>query len=130
MPDREYFNNRRKNRRKKFIDLLGGMCSECGATDDLHFDHKNPKKKEFRISNRIDAPEPVLLKEVMKCVLRCSGCHRKKTVDKGEHGQPKTRHGNIWMYKKYKCRCKKCKEAMRDYNRNLRLNKLKEIMPV
>jgi len=117
MPEREYFNERRKNRRAKFLTLLGGKCERCGSKDDLQFDHKRPKKKEFRIADRIDAPEDILLKEVMKCILMCAPCHRDKTREKGEHGQPKSRHGTLHRYKQYGCRCKKCKERMSEYNK-------------
>jgi hypothetical protein len=48
----------------------------------------------------------------------CDECHRDKTREKAEHGQPKARHGTIWYYKKYKCRCDKCREAMSEYNKN------------
>lgn len=126
MPDREYFNNRRKNRRQKFIELLGGKCVRCGTADNLQFDHKNPKKKEFRIADRIDAPEDVLLAEVNKCVLMCAPCHKEKTLEKGEHGQPKSRCGTIWRYKHYKCRCTKCKKAMSLYSKR-RKNILQQI---
>ena len=128
MADREYFNNRRRERRKKYIDLLGGKCSECGDKNDLQFDHKNPERKEFIIADKIDAPEDVLLKEVRKCRLLCPTCHKEKTFKKNEHGQNKSRHGTIWRYKKYKCRCNKCVEAMSDYNRKSRLEKLEDIV--
>lgn len=122
MPDREYFNERRKNRRVKFHDLLGGKCDRCGATEDLQFDHKRPKKKEFRIADRIDAPEAILMKEVLKCILMCASCHRDKTREKGEHGQPKSKHGTLHRYKHYGCRCGRCKKRMSEYNKERRMN--------
>ena len=130
MPDREYFNNRRNKRRLRFINLLGGKCERCGSTEGLQFDHRQPNKKEFRISNRIDAPEDILLKEVMKCVLLCATCHRIKTKEMAEHGQPKARHGTLHMYKHYGCRCKKCRQRMSEYNRERRmdLKKLESIV--
>jgi len=127
MPTRDYWNSRRRNRRQKFIDLLGGMCESCGATERLHFDHKHPKRKKFRIADRLDAPLIELEKEVNKCRLLCPSCHRAKTKKKNEHGQPKARHGTLWMYKKYKCRCKKCCKAMSEYGKNRR-QILKEIV--
>lgn len=128
MPDREYFNNRRRNRRQKFIDLLGGKCERCGSEENLHFDHKNPKEKEFRIADRLDAPENVLHKEVKKCRLLCSKCHRIKTRENNEHGQPTARHGTIWYYKRYKCRCNECRDAMSTYNRNKRATMLATLL--
>lgn len=124
MPSREYFNSRRQARRDKFIQMLGGKCESCGETERLHFDHIDPKEKEFSISKRIDAPEDILIVEVKKCRLLCPKCHRSKTKENGEHGQPTARHGTLWMYKKYKCRCDKCRKAMSDYNRNKRLSAL------
>lgn len=128
MPDRSYFNTRRKNRRQKFIDLLGGKCERCGSTRNLHFDHKNPSKKEFKIPDKIDAPEDILLAEVKKCRLLCADCHRQKTREKGEHGQPAAKHGTLHMYRKYKCRCNKCRQAVSDYNRRKRMESLSSIV--
>ena len=126
MSTRDYWNSRRKNRRQKFIDLLGGQCERCGATDNLHFDHMDPKKKKFRIADRLDAPIVELENEVNKCRLLCPLCHRAKTKEFDEHGQPKARHGTLWMYKKYRCRCDKCKKAMSEYGKERR-KALKEI---
>ena len=126
MMDREYFNNRRKERRKMFMDLLGGKCENCGSKKDLHFDHKRPSNKEFRIAKFIDAPDDVLKAEVKKCRLLCSKCHKQKTLDKEEFGET-SKHGTIWRYKSYNCRCKKCTQAMSDYNREKRKELLKEI---
>jgi len=117
MPDREYFNNRRHSRRQQFIDLLGGKCERCGSKKNLHFDHKNPARKEFRIADRLDAPESVLKKEVRKCRLLCDKCHREKTREKNEHGQPKGRHGTVHYYRNKGCRCDKCRKAMSEYNK-------------
>lgn len=127
MPDREYFNNRRRSRRQKFIEFLGGKCKHCGSTENLHFDHLNPKKKEFRIADRLDAPEKVLEKEVKKCQLLCNNCHRKKTIEKNEHGQPPGRHGTIHFYRNKKCRCDDCRKAMSEYNKAKKLNKIDAI---
>ncbi len=123
--DREYFNTRREERRQKFKELLGGKCDSCAAEDGLQFDHKNPKKKEFRISLHIDAPDNVLEKEVKKCRLLCDTCHKEKTLNKQEYGK-ESKHGTIWRYKKHKCRCKKCKDAMSKYNRKRRKKLLRE----
>ena len=121
--DKEYFRARREARRKKFKDLLGGRCIICGSKKNLQFDHKDPKKKEFRISLMIDSPEQRLLNELKKCQLLCAKCHHKKTLDKQEFGIESS-HGSIWRYKKYKCRCAKCRKAMSEYNKDLRKRQL------
>jgi hypothetical protein len=121
--DKEYFRARREQRRQKFKDLLGGRCIICGSKKNLQFDHKDPKKKEFRISLMIDSPEQKLLNELKKCQLLCARCHHKKTLEKQEFGIESS-HGSIWRYKKYKCRCAKCRKAMSEYNKNLRKRQL------
>lgn len=128
MPAPGYFKDRREKRRKHLRSLLGGKCVRCGSTKDLHFDHKNPKKKKRRIADLIDAPEDILMAEVNKCELMCASCHRDKTREKNEHGQPKSKHGTIWYYKKFKCRCPKCKKAMSKYNKNKRLEMLQTVV--
>jgi len=123
---RDYFNKRRKLRRQKLYDLLGGKCAVCGSTKNLHFDHIDPSTKKFRISVKIDAPEDILKEEVNKCQLLCPKCHKDKTLKNNEFGE-RSQHGTIWRYKKYKCRCDKCRKAMSNYNRIKRLEKLKAI---
>lgn len=115
MADTEYHRNRKRERRQRYVDLLGGECERCGSKTDLHFDHKNPAKKEFHISRMINAPEDVVLKEVKKCRLLCNDCHREKTRENWEFGADESEHGTLWRYKKYKCRCDKCRDAMSNY---------------
>jgi 5-methylcytosine-specific restriction endonuclease McrA len=117
----EYMKKRRQARRAKFIDLLGGECVECGATDNLQFDHANAKKKRYDLNSVKDGKESVILKELKKCKLLCPECHLAKTKANKEHvnkDKKPSRHGTIWMYKRYKCRCDKCREAMSDYLKN------------
>jgi 5-methylcytosine-specific restriction endonuclease McrA len=53
---RGYIKARRKYRRER---LLGGECVRCGATDDLEFDHIDPKTKAFAVvKGKEDHPEP------------------------------------------------------------------------
>ena len=125
MPSREYFNNRRRDRRQRLYQILGGKCSRCGSKKSLEFDHKNPKDKNFIIADKIDAPFSLLEKEIQKCRLLCSQCHRRKTLENDEFGIP-SNHGTLWRYKKYKCRCDKCKQVMREYNQAKRIKMLEE----
>lgn len=101
--------------------LLGGKCEKCGATDNLHFDHKDPSKKEFGIARNINAPDDVLEAEVKKCRLLCSDCHHAKTMDKSEYGKP-SEHGTLWKYLKHKCRCDECKKTVSEYYKKRRQN--------
>lgn len=122
---RNYMRERRRNRRKKFIELLGGKCVNCGATKNLQFDHQKAKKKQFDLNDIKDGKEEVILKELKKCVLLCPECHLEKTKSNKEHvnkDKKPARHGTLWMYKKYKCRCKKCRTAVSDYLKSRRLS--------
>jgi 5-methylcytosine-specific restriction endonuclease McrA len=40
---RTYIKARRKVRRARLIELLGGQCVRCGSTDELEFDHIDPE---------------------------------------------------------------------------------------
>jgi 5-methylcytosine-specific restriction endonuclease McrA len=122
---KEYYKNRRAERRKRFLQLLGGKCESCGTTEKLHFDHKSKKNKEFQISDMIDTNEARLLKEVKKCQLLCNDCHRAKTHKNWEYALPESPHGSLWRYKKYGCRCDKCKKYMSDYYYSKKNNEIK-----
>jgi 5-methylcytosine-specific restriction endonuclease McrA len=113
--DREYFNNRRRERRKKFLALLGGSCERCGSKKDLHFDHKNPRTKKHHISRMMDSNELDIKSEIKKTQLLCADCHRAKTHENWEYAHPQSEHGTIRRYKAYGCRCDKCRKAMSDY---------------
>ena len=122
---RDYMKKRRLGRKLKFIQLLGGKCVRCGDTDPskLEFDHIKQKTKSFDISNAKDAPEKHVVRELKKCQLLCHDCHTKKTRENFEFGSAPAKHGTIWMYKRFKCRCDKCKKAMSSYLKELKRKK-------
>lgn len=76
----KYITARRKKIRYKFIEKLGGKCSICGynkSKNALEFHHLDKEKKDFNLSykglrNSIEN----LNKEIEKCILVCSNCHR------------------------------------------------------
>ena len=64
---------------------LGLGCQICGYNEHpsvLIFHHKNPKEKEFNIGNK-RVSKKRLLKEIKKCVVLCSNCHRVITFEEG-----------------------------------------------
>lgn len=114
----KYMAERRRNRRKQLIEMLGGKCVRCGSTDNLEFDHIIPATKSFTISSAkaLDGPWERLLEEAAKCQLLCSECHRRKTKECGETGGGHNRiddHGTEAMYQKG-CRCDPCWQARRN----------------
>jgi len=67
------------------LDYKGGKCQVCGynrCQKALEFHHLNPAEKDFSISRvmswrkYMSKSEEDLKKELDKCVLLCSNCHR------------------------------------------------------
>lgn len=56
----------------------GGKCSKCNNNNIriLQFHHKDPKQKDFNISNFYNNKDiNILRKEISKCILLCPNCH-------------------------------------------------------
>lgn len=74
---------RKKNREDTWEFLIkskGGSCNRCNGVFHLSvydFHHLDPKEKEIGVSKLIgNVSMDDLLKEVDKCILLCSNCHR------------------------------------------------------
>ena len=75
--------NRELNRQKLFDYLKDKKCKDCSENDIrvLDFDHRSGEKKEHGISKMMHLYTWTrILKEIEKCDIRCSNCHRKKTA--------------------------------------------------
>jgi DNA-binding CsgD family transcriptional regulator len=62
----------------KLVEYKGGKCEKCGydkCTDALEFHHLDPNEKDFTISGKSWSFDR-LKKEVEKCILVCSNCHK------------------------------------------------------
>ena len=76
----------KENERKKyqkhmeqFIEYKKTLkCKKCGETRYYLFDfhHRNPKEKDFIISDHMRSSLESLKKEIEKCDVLCSNCHR------------------------------------------------------
>ena len=82
-------NTRSADIKAKCVAYLGGKCVDCdyqGHPVAFDFDHKNPTEKKFKISGKYIYRWAELRKELNKCVLRCSNCHRIRHYleDRGE----------------------------------------------
>ena len=106
-----------RRRREEFIDLLGGVCVDCGSTHQLEFDHDDRILKSFDVSKSYSKNYEDLKKEILKCKLRCKKCHKRKTQDVDGL---KAEHGKYSMYRHHKCRCELCKEANREQHKSWR----------
>jgi len=81
---KKYCNSCKVNRKRitikiKAIKYKGGKCIRCGYDkyyEVLEFHHLDPNKKEFTICNSYHYSWERLKKELDKCDLLCSNCHR------------------------------------------------------
>ncbi len=81
---REYMREAVKKRRKRLRQMarayLGDKCMICGydrCPGALDFHHRDPKQKEFGLSDRgLTRSWEKTKKEIDKCVLICANCHR------------------------------------------------------
>jgi hypothetical protein len=103
---RTYIKARRKVRRARLIELLGGRCVSCGSTDELEFDHIDPETKVFAVGSDMSRAWDKLVEEALKCQLLCRECH----VAKGIEDRPEPAH-SYYRYWYYGCLCATCKAA-------------------
>ena len=64
----------RRRTKIKLVEYKGGECEKCGYKA-LEFHHLDPNKKDFTIGGKSWSFER-LKKEVDKCILVCSNCHK------------------------------------------------------
>jgi len=65
--------------KKQCIEYKGGHCEKCGynkCISALEFHHIDPSQKEFIISTLQRYSFEHMKKELDKCILVCSNCHR------------------------------------------------------
>ena len=75
-----YMSEHRKNVKEKIIELLGGKCIECTYNKShraLHPHHLSDKEFAIGGNGAYNSLEKIL-KEIKKCILLCSNCHRPK----------------------------------------------------
>lgn len=81
---REYMiiavSKRRKLLKQQAVMIKGGKCQICGyntCISALDFHHLNEKEKSFSLGTRgLTHSWVKILKEINKCALVCSNCHR------------------------------------------------------
>ena len=65
--------------KEQAVQYLGGCCSKCGydkCIGALDFHHLNPQEKDVNYSLFKTIFNERLKKELDKCILLCSNCHR------------------------------------------------------
>lgn len=77
----EAVSKRRRLLKQIGITYLGGKCKDCNLVSEYQevydFHHLDPSNKDFNISSKGHTISEIRLKkELDKCVLLCSNCHR------------------------------------------------------
>ena len=90
------FINKQTNRNFIYQYLLQHPCVDCGEKDIivLELDHVNGNKS-FGISDRMTSKWTTLEKEVNKCEVVCSNCHKRRTARKQGWWKAKILEKNI-----------------------------------
>ena len=74
--------DRQRNLKKLAVEYKGGKCIDCGLVDHpaiYDFHHLDPDKKEFSLAHKKQYKfDDKVKKELDKCILLCSNCHRKR----------------------------------------------------
>src|SRR6476620_8738222 len=70
-----------RRRRAAWI-AANGPCAQCGSTDRLEVDHRNPAEKEIptRALWGMSPRNPKRIAELAKCQVLCHDCHKQKTT--------------------------------------------------
>lgn len=69
---------RRYRAKKRAVEMLGGVCTECGWSKDiaaLQFHHTDPASKSFAIGKHLHKSWKIVKEELKKCTLLCANCH-------------------------------------------------------
>lgn len=79
-----YCVSRWRNRKLEAIEKMGGVCADCNGKFHFSvydFHHLDPNEKEFSWNKMRLVSDKKLYKELSKCVLLCSNCHRIRHYD-------------------------------------------------
>jgi hypothetical protein len=86
-----------RKRMDKLRMAFGNKCINCGATEDLHFDHIDPATKvaavgELATSNGFKR----CYEEALKCQLICKTCHIQKSKENNDYIATAKHHRITW----------------------------------
>lgn len=80
---------RRHAKKQRAVDMFGGKCEKCGYNKciaALEFHHKDPTKKGISANKMWTMKWETIAKEIKKCSLLCSNCHREAHWARGQTG--------------------------------------------
>lgn len=99
----------------RLMTILGNKCSICKTSENLEFDHIDPKTKSLVITEYLtngNIPEKVY-DELNLIQLLCHKHHKDKSLL--EANKKRLVHGTRACYVHLRCRCSACKEADKSY---------------
>ena len=76
----------KREKKRKAIDMLGGMCARCQGKFPLccyDFHHKEGEDKNDLVGYLLNKPWSLVEAEIQKCEVLCANCHR--IIHHGEH---------------------------------------------
>lgn len=111
----DYMKSRYQRRRVEAVERLGGKCVACGSVENLEFDHIDPIGKDFTIARASSFAEARWQKELGKCQLLCTDCHKVKHLADNPCGTPR----KYWNG----CKCVECKAAYSKHHNQYRKNR-------
>lgn len=91
--DREAYNAyQAKYQLKRYHDrmieartILGGICIDCGSSQNLEIDHVDWRTKTIKLNKLWSISKIRFYGELEKCTLRCKPCHTEKSrIDMSE----------------------------------------------
>lgn len=71
----------KRNKKVFAVNYKGGKCEKCGydrCIASLDFHHLDPNEKEYNLSSIMNWSKERIKKELDKCILLCSNCHREE----------------------------------------------------
>ena len=81
---------KQRKKSKKYIQKVKSFasCQSCGIEDSACLEFHHLKDKKFTIANAADKGIKTIKKEMRKCIVLCSNCHKKEHY---AHGGKKTK---------------------------------------
>lgn len=99
---KEYLRNYQREwvrkRRTSWIES-NGPCKHCGSYEDLEVDHIDHNSKEIPIRCIWSRKESIRIKELSKCQVLCSRCHKEKTKLEGSRHKNVAKGEKVWSSK-------------------------------
>lgn len=75
---------KQRDLKQEYVEYMGNCCTSCGynkCLGALEFHHLDPNEKDFEISKSRYKSKDEVKKELDKCILLCSNCHKEAHYD-------------------------------------------------